>query len=165
MSEQHTWGVDMSVELKVFVLGGIMVQLDYRKTIEEMVKEGRYFLDNLDINSENFPITLRQSGLIEVHFFYFNQAMSEKNIVGEMDKQGFRPGEIPELLAVGAQHPDKVRRYRLIVGLGSVGTPLYYGEQPMVPVVWRPGHLQAPCIRLDHLDSWRAGARFLAVHK
>ena len=139
----------------------LTVDVNYARTVEEMVEAGRYGWNNSDISSRNFPVNRRELGNLKVHLLHFNRFISSDGAIKELDKMGFRPAELPELLALGAQHPDEQRKYP-IVALGSA---------------WRSpdGGRGVPC--LDGGGSgrdlslgwfgreWGEGYRFAAVRK
>ncbi len=95
------------------------VTVDYTQTVEEMVQAGKYDWKNSDISSKNFPVKRREPGKVEVHLIHFNRAISSDDAIKELDRMGFRLAELPELLALGAQHPDEQKKYP-IIALGSV---------------------------------------------
>lgn len=137
------------------------VTMDYTKTVEQMVEAGTYDWKNKDINSENFPVNRRESGKVEVHLIHFNRFISSDDATKELDRMGFRPAELPELLALGAKQPDEQRKYPIVV-LGSAWQhPLGFR---LVPALWHGGHERD----LDLCwfgDEWRESFRFAAVRK
>jgi hypothetical protein len=103
--------IEQSIELVV----------DYTKTTEEAILNGKYYDNDGNINDKNFPINLNMIGKIEkikVNLFYFHSDLSSEEIIIEMDKDGFRPANVMELLALGAEHPDLQRKF-VIIALGS----------------------------------------------
>ena len=98
---------------------------------------------------------------MEVTLFHFGREIKSEAAISEMDKDGYRPATIKELLALGASYPE-LQKHFPVVALGSV---------------WRnpDGHLQVPCLdwhgagRLLDLDllglNWGDKHRFAAVLK
>lgn len=117
----HFYGVHL-VEV-----GRFPITIDYSRTLEEMVAVGRYdhYYPKI-INSTNFSIEKSVVGKIkrEAVLFRFDQYKQEIDsgdileIQEKMKIKGFRPGTLPELLALGAQYPELQRSY-VILELGS----------------------------------------------
>jgi hypothetical protein len=114
-------GVDRDEVRKLFGLSPktLRIVVDYSLSLEQMITAGKYDWSNSDITAKRFP--LKGSGKVELEpkLFYFGRDMSSDNVIAEMDKEGFRPCTIEELLAIGEQHPELQRKFPL-VALGSV---------------------------------------------
>lgn len=95
------------------------VVVDYSRTLAEMVEVGKYDFVNDDITAEHFAVEGEGKHKVAVTLFHFNRYIESDEVIAEMDRQGFRPDNIEELLALGEQHPELQRMF-LIVGLGSV---------------------------------------------
>ncbi len=127
----------------------------------ELIKDCRFDYVNLDITEKNFPITNRPSGEVEMKVFHFNQVIGSDEAIREMEKEGYRPAELPEALAYAKANPDEQRKHPIVI-LGSV---------------WRDfdGDRVVPCLdewdgdrelRLPWYDRrWHGDCRFLAVRK
>lgn len=142
----------------------IKLTIDYTKTVEQAVTDGDYDWKNGDINAKNFPVSPEMVGKkaeVSAKLFHFNRDISSEDVVSEMDKAGYRPATLMELLVLGFLFP-KLQRQFPIVALGSV---------------WRDGDDDrwVPCLyvgnsrrglNLGWLDSnWDACCRFLGVRK
>ena len=137
------------------------VTVDYSKTIEDMVKSGRYDWFNDNITSKNFPTKRAGKTEIIVELVHFNRNIGTDEALKKLDRMGYRPVELHELLAFGEKYPEIQREFP-IVALGSV---------------WRDscGYRALPWLggrgSRRHLDlSWRAHdwselCRFAAVRK
>lgn len=137
------------------------VTVNYNQTVEDMVKAGEYDWKNQDINSRNFPIIRRGTSEFEIHLVHFGKTMSSEDVLRELDKMGLRSAEFPELLRLGATHPDLQRQF-LIVALGSVFRGPY--GYRYVPVLWTSSGRR----ELDlgwFRSAWGGGYRFAAVRK
>lgn len=142
-------------------LSEFTVQVDYGKTVEQMVAVGAYDWKNMDITAANFPVNKRQSGGVVVCLIHFDKGMGSDEVIAELDAMGLRPAELPELLALGACCPNLQREYP-IVALGSF---------------WqrRVGRRYVPCLYRNGSDrdldlywydlGWVLGCRFAAVSK
>ncbi len=139
----------------------LTLDVDYTKTVEQMVEAGKYDWKNSDIGSKNFPVKRRESGKVEVHLFHFNRAVSSDDAIKELGRMGFRPAELPELLALGAQHPEEQRKYP-IIALGSV----WRSPDGDRSVPYLGGSGSGRGLGLDWFGGeWSGDYRFAAVRK
>lgn len=137
------------------------IVVDYGKSVEEMVGLGRYDWSNSDIASKNFPTKCTGKTGITVELIHFNQVISSDEAIKKLDKMGFRPAELHELLAFGEKYPEIQREFS-IIALGSVWQDPY-GDRG-VPYLDRGGsgrHLNLRWIVRD----WHGLCRFAAVRK
>ena len=135
--------------------------VDYSRSLAEMIAAGRYDWTNSDINAANFPIKGEGSVETEGELFHFNRNIGFDEAIREMDKDGYRPATIEELLAFGAKHPELQRQFP-IIALGSV---------------WQRSHGLRNVADLGRSDAerdlylrwidggWYDPCRFLAVRK
>ena len=87
--------------------------------------------------------------------------MSSKEAEKEMEKAGFRPATLPELLALGRDYPDLQKQF-LIAALGSVWRhPAGSSDTPLLE--WDGGGRDLGLHWLE--GDWRGGCRFAAVRK
>jgi len=96
------------------------VVVNYDQTVKDMVKAGKYDWSGSlsQVTSDNFPINHRAAGTVEIMLVHFHRHMGWNEAIGELDKMGLRPAELPELLAIGATYPEKQREFP-IIALGS----------------------------------------------
>jgi hypothetical protein len=136
------------------------------RNLKEMIKAGKFDWENPDINSTNFP-DLQEKGLLnqviklKAKIFDFKKDISGEDVLKELDKEGYRPATLTELLALAEIDPELQRQFA-IVSLGSF---------------WRDSYDErsAPCLRVGgsarKLDlgwfggGWGASFRCLAVRK
>lgn len=97
----------------------LRITVDYSLSLEQMIAAGKYDWSNSDITAKRFPLKGSGKSELEPKLFYFGQDMSSEKVIAEMDKEGFRPCTIEELLAIGEQHPELQRKFPM-VALGSV---------------------------------------------
>jgi hypothetical protein len=90
------------------------VTVNYDMSIADMIKAGQYDWTNDDAIAEDFPVNKRESGEIELYVVHFGRYMTIKQLLAELNKRGLQLAELPELLALGAKHPELQRKYRLI---------------------------------------------------
>lgn len=140
------------VEMQFFV--------DYGMTLEQMIAAGSYDRTNSDITAKRFPLSGTGKVAFEPKIFHFDRDISSENAIKEMEKDGFRPAKIEELLAYDAILPDEQRKYP-IVALGSV-TGL--GGSRYVPFLRRDVSKRRLYLSWWS-DDWRGHCRFLGVRK
>lgn len=134
--------------------------VNYCMGLEEMIQAGKYDWADSDITSKNFPIT--QHGKVEVaaELIHLNREVSSDEAIAALDRMGYRPETLPELLAFGAKYPEVQREFP-IVALGFVS--LVYAYR-CVACLWSHGGKRK--LDLSWFDSrWGADCRFLAVRK
>ena len=95
------------------------ITVNYGLSVEDAVKLGRYDWANIEITGNNFPTTRRGKIEVVVELIHFNHVISTKDALNELDKMGYRPAELHELLAFGEKHPDVQCEFP-IMALGSV---------------------------------------------
>lgn len=96
----------------------LVVTVNYALTVEEAVAAGHYNWANDNITSSNFATARTGEHQLKGVLVHFDRVISSEDALAELDKLGLRAGELHELLAVGAQHPDKQRKFP-IPALGS----------------------------------------------
>ena len=138
------------------------LSVDYGRSVEDGVRAGRYdWANSDDINSRNFPTKRKGTAEVEVELVHFNRGISTDEALGELDRMGYRPAEVHELLAFGEKYP-KVQREFPIVALGSVWQDRN-GDRS-VPCLGRDGSERG--LSLDWVeDDWYEVYRFAAVRK
>ncbi len=139
----------------------IRLFVDYTRSLAEMLKDGRFDSVNPDITEKHFPITKRPNGKVEMKMFHFNRPISSEQAIQEMDKEGYRPAELPEGLAYVQANPDEQRKYPIVL-LGSVWH-YWYGDRH-VPYLGRWAGERYLGLGWFEFD-WNECYRFLAVRK
>ena len=135
--------------------------IDYDRLVEDGIKAGKYDWKNDDIMSKNFPSQETGTREATVELFRYGKDMSTDEVLAELDKQGYRPATLKELLAIGEKHPDLQKEF-LIFALGSVW------QSPRVdrgcPYLGRGGSLRS--LGLGWIGGrWCGRCRFAAVRK
>ena len=141
--------------------GDPRIFVDYTRPFSDMISDGRFDWTNSDITAKNFSITNRPNGEVEMKLFHFNRIITPDQAIQEMDKEGYRPAELPELLAYAKANPDEQRKYP-IVGLGSVWRN-FSGDR-YVPCLYGVGDGRGLGLGW-YCGVWHSGCRFLAVRK
>lgn len=137
------------------------VTVNYDLSLTEMIAAGKYNWTNDDITAEHFPVSGSGQVEVNVELVHFNRVIESENALKELDKAGFRPATLAELLTFGAKYPDKQREFP-IIALGSVWRSRL-GRRD-VPVLWSRSYE-----RDLHLawfgHEWDEDCRFAAVRK
>ncbi|MFA6365345.1 MAG: hypothetical protein WCW78_03015 [Candidatus Paceibacterota bacterium] len=88
-------------------------------SFSDRIALGKYDWVNSDITEKNFPMTVEKDYDVEYKIFHFNRSISSESAIAEMEKEGYRAGNLAELLKLGKVKPELQRQFP-IVALGSV---------------------------------------------
>lgn len=154
--------IDREALRKVLGLTPLDLQffVDYGMTLEQMIAAGKYDWSNSDITAKRFPLTGTGKVAFEPKLFHFDRSISSEDAIKEMEKEGFRPAKIEELLAYGALLPEEQRKYP-IIALGSVAE---IDGSRGVACLHRVGSERSLGLRWFDGD-WDGCYRFLGVRK
>lgn len=112
--------VKVVTEVVNFIVCTFMILVDETLSVEEAVEAGNFGWSDENIVSKNFPKPANgKKSEKEVVLFHFNKSMSSEAAIAEMDKVGYRPATIWELLGLAVKEPDLQRKFP-IIALGSV---------------------------------------------
>ena len=146
------------------MLGGhkeFLMAVNYSQSLDQMIKAGYCNWINDNITVDHFPI--EGSGKQEKNFtlFHFDKTKTSEEVIAEMNKEGFSPAKIEDLLVLGESQPELQKQFP-IIALGSVWRDS--DGNPLVPYLRWSGIERN--LNLDYFaSSWRSGYRFLAVRK
>lgn len=134
------------------------VTVNYDLSVEEMVMAGKYDRSSFEIKSKNFPSEKKGTSDVVIQLVHFDGFIESEEVLRELDKQGLRPATLPEILALGAQHPYLQRKFP-IVALGLT----WHGGR-VVACLW--GDARNRGLGFDWLGiRWDGLHRFAAVRK
>lgn len=134
--------------------------IDYDRSVKDGIKAGSYDWKNDDITSEHFPSQEAGTKEATVDLFHYGKDMSTDEVLADLDKQGYRPATLKELLALGEKHPDLQREFP-IIALGSVWRR---PDGRVCPYLDRDGSERGLSLRwIDR--RWDDDCRFAAVRK
>ncbi|NCU43062.1 hypothetical protein EOL72_01780 [Candidatus Falkowbacteria bacterium] len=142
----------------------IRLAIDYTKTLEQAISDGNYDWKNSDITAQHFPVSPEMIGKkaeVSAKLFHFNCGISSDDVISEMDKAGYRPATLMELLVLGFLFPE-LQRHFPIVALGSVWHGAIGGGH--VPYLDVDGNERGLDLYWFGID-WGAHCRFLGVRK
>ncbi len=158
LRSDHEYARFIAESLLVGETNVFRVAVNYDLSAEEMIKAGKYDWASPEINSQNFPAEMKGLSDVVIQLVRFDGFMESEAVLRELDKQGLRPASLPELLALGAQHPYLQRKFP-IVALGS----FRHGGR-VVACLW--GDARTRGLGFDWLGiRWDGLHRFAAVPK
>lgn len=153
--------VDIFAEVSQKSKDVFLVLVDYCRSLEDMIAAGKYNDVNSDINAKHFPVAKHGKENVAVELVHFDRSIGSGDALLELDKMGFRPATLPELLAFGEKYPDVQLQFP-IVALGSVWRGLRGPRR--VASLW--GDAGRRDLRLDWFENdWNAYCRFAVVRK
>ncbi len=127
-------------------------------SVEEMVRAGKYDWSSPEINSKNFPSEKKGISDVAIQLVRFDGFMESEEVLRDLDGQGLRPATLPELLALGAQHPYLQKKFPIV----ALGLTLHGGR--VVACLW--GDTRNRGLGFDWLGiRWDGLHRFAAVPK
>jgi len=138
------------------------VAVNYDQTVKEMVQAGKYDWSGskFQVTGDTFPVNHRASGTVEIVLVHFHRHIGWQEALGELDKMGFRPAELPELLAFGATYPEKQREFP-IIALGSQ----YSGQQWFPSLDYHNWADWGRTLNVGNFPESNVSFRFAAVRK
>ncbi len=125
------------------------------KTLKQLIKDLKLDYVNPDMTEINFPKPDKIEEISKI--FHFDKYMILEEIISEMDKEGFRPANVYELLSWKDWSGED-----LVIALGSVWQSRY-GDR-YVPYLLRNGSERKLHLYL-HARRWNGHCRFAAVRK
>lgn len=111
--------VKVVTEVVNFITNTFKVVVNHTKTLADLIAEGKYDWVNENITQANFPIVGDSEAEEELALFHFNRDISSDTAIAEMEKAGYDPADIADLLTFGASQPELQRQFP-IVALKSV---------------------------------------------
>jgi len=135
--------------------------VDYNESVEDAVRAGHYDWVNPDISSDHFSTTQKGSRHVEMKLIHFGRVISSKEALKELDRMGYRPAELHEILAFGREHPEVQLKFP-IIGLASA----WRGDRGGACVPYLAGHGSKRPLHLYWLEvDWHDVCRFAALSK
>ncbi len=133
--------------------------VNHNLTVADMVAAGNYDKVDFRITEANFPKTGTGEVQVSAELIHLNRFISRSEAISEIDRLGFRPATIHELLDFGSKYPH-IQREFVIVALGS-----FCWDHTDLCVAY----LSKFCSSLRGLGVWRGSwykdDRFLGVRK
>jgi hypothetical protein len=138
-----------------------ILKISANLSFSDRIALGKYDWTNSNINDKNFSDKAEKDYEVECKLFHFNKSILSEFAIAEMEKEGFKPANILELLKLGEINPNLQREFP-IVALDSV---------------WRgaDSHHHVPVLNYDDDRRWLSlywsglgwgdDCRFLGVRK
>jgi hypothetical protein len=137
------------------------VTIDYRKSLDEMVKAGEYAYANPDITGEHFPIQGGGEVPIELILVHIDRNIGSDDAVAELSKMGLEPARLEHATAFGEKYPDVQNDFPILF-FGSVWTDVRGSRLFPYLCRWDDGR-RLSLVCWD--DEWDRVDRFAAVRK
>jgi len=99
-----------------------ILNVDYSKTLQQMLTDGNYDWTDSDISEKNFHLITEindDKRSVSAKLFCFGRNISSQEVISKIKKAGYRPATITELLVLGKNYP-KIQKKFSVVALGSV---------------------------------------------
>lgn len=139
------------------------VTVDCTKSLLEMIAAGNYGHIWHKITPENFPVVGEGIVQYEIALFHFDRDVMSKSVLARLDKLGYRPATLPELLSLGAAFP-KLQDQFPIAALGSQWREdKRYLSRARIPFLMNCSRRDLALFFFRH--RWMPECRFAAVLK
>lgn len=100
-------------------------------------------------------------GPVRAALFWMRRPIRTEQVLATLAACRYRPANVAELLALGAEHPDEQRCYPI----AALGSPYYRGVERLRFVLSLYSYEKARVLGLTRFDGeWSGAWRFLAVH-
>ncbi|MBI4991662.1 MAG: hypothetical protein HZB99_00390 [Candidatus Harrisonbacteria bacterium] len=144
------------------------ISVNYDLSVESMVAMGKYDGQNYNFTTKNFPTIRKGEVDLVLGLVHFNGVLTSEEALKELDKMGYRPAELRELLVFGAKYSDIWNQFPPVVSVVALGS------------VWldpnaRRNHYKVPYLLMGsggrYMEfncfdcRWHEGCRFLAVRE
>jgi hypothetical protein len=127
--------------------------------LTDLITAGEYDWVHQDITEKNFPMPPNFVLGVEPKLFHFNRKISSENAIKEMEKEGYRPATIWDLLDYGVKNPEMQRQFP-ITALGSITMT---GDRRKGRAALRGSDSERDATIFWGGYSWGDNFRFLAV--
>ncbi len=118
--ERLKWKLNfLSTRLELEVDTELPVKVNYSSSLEAELAKGEFNV-NPSINSQNFPVTSRESGEIVIKLVSFNSDNHLEDVRRELPNWGYRGADPIEFLSLLNQYPKKTKRFSYIYALGQI---------------------------------------------
>ncbi|MDA2922199.1 hypothetical protein MYX07_02940 [Patescibacteria group bacterium AH-259-L07] len=90
------------------------ITVDYSRSFNDMLKAARISSPGNGISKEHFPIKGRGRHDLSITLFNFCRGVEQDEVIAEMDRRGYRPARIEELLAFAEKCDSSNMEYWMI---------------------------------------------------
>jgi hypothetical protein len=128
------------------------ILVDYTKTLEQMILDGKYVWKHDSITEKNFPLLAKMIGQkveVVIKPFFFGNDISGEEAIKYLSKDGYRPATLAELLAWGATNSETKIIFPTIA-LGFIWQD--WEHHRYVPYIFT--YEDKHTLRLGRVDKW-----------
>jgi len=129
------------------------ILVDYTKTLEQMITDGKYVWKHDSITAKNFPLLTNMIGQkveVVIKPFFFGNDISSEEAIKYLAKDGYRAATLAELLAWGAANSETKIIFPTIA-LGFIWQD--WEHHRYVPYIFFTDEDQHT-LRLGRVDKW-----------
>jgi hypothetical protein len=110
-----------------------LLSVDYGRSVKDGVIAGYYDgrIDADIVYAANFPTEREGTAEVEMKLIHFDRDISTEEVLRELDRMGYRPADIYELLALG----EKYRGVQWGVTVVALGSVWFDGKCHYVPFI------------------------------
>jgi hypothetical protein len=150
------------------LIGEFSVSVDYDRTIEAGVEAGEYYnFASPDISSANFPTDRKGTQEVRMTLLHFKRSVEIEDVTDEMKRQGVRPADLQELLALMEKNMSLLRKTLHSSGVVVVlGSPWHPGGRRRFPCFQFYTYYGGPDLGVSEFENgFNSGCHFLVVKK
>lgn len=141
------------------------VTVNYDKSVDNLVADGKYDRSDADITSDNFPSSEKGQATITIYLVRFDHYANRNEAINELDCLGFRPATLKELLSLVIQFPPDILKKYMIVILGSTWrNSMGYFCYPML-IYYPDEDVRRLYLDCSVIGGWYSHYRYAAVLK
>jgi hypothetical protein len=154
--------IEVVTKVICFIVRTLTVLVDETKTVDELAKVCKFDWVNNNITSANFPNPADgTTGNQELALFHFGKTMSSDAVISEMNKEGYEPATIWDLLGLAQKEPNLQRQFPIVALKSFWQGPHRYRYVPDLC-----GDADVRSLSLYYLyGDWDDDYRFLARRK
>lgn len=158
----YGWGLELSPivtadQLSMICTGPYLVLVDNSLTLADMVAAGGYDEAEIDRDMDERYPGIADSA-VEVTLARFSGWIKTDDVLCLLERNGYRPATLPELLAFGASHPSTQRHFPIIAFVSVTGN-----GQPYLAVCLDHGGQKRYLYSFFYSHPWCTDFRFAVV--
>jgi hypothetical protein len=91
------------------------ITVDYTRSAHSLIVDGHYTWKDYRLNGLRFPSSSEMEGKVDVtvKLFHFDWYIKLEHVASEMDKAGYRPATLIELLTLGILFPNLQKKFSI----------------------------------------------------
>lgn len=136
------------------------IEVNYSKSLDEMISEANFDYLNSQITAEHFPIQGNDIQLVNLRLVKIENPSSTATVLNLIKNLNLTPAKIEQLVAFATQYPDFQKTGYPIVALG---TQWQRSENEIVVPVLRGGENDRNMHLLRTANRWNPSEIFAAI--